>query len=283
MARERGPTVPRWRLGDELAKLRESRGVTFAEAAKEVGCSERKIRKIEAGEVSVSKADLKMLLDMYGVEDRAQLEELQGLGRQRGWWSPFARWMASPQQAEFFGVELAADTIRYWEPLVVPGLLQTERYVRALAVASGHPDDVVEQHVRMRMERQKVIWGEDPPDATFIIDENALLRVIGDTEIMHEQLDALLHAPTGCKVQILPQSVGHPGLGGSLQLFEFHRDMHAPVVYTETPVGSVRLDRVHLDACQRAMRKLAAVAASPAASRKLIRAKMKALADGRKG
>lgn len=278
MAKALGPTIPRWRLGDELAKLRESRGVTFAEAAHEVGCSERKIRKIEAGEVSVSKADLKMLLDMYGVEDRAQLEELQALGRQRGWWSPFARWIASPQQAEFFGVELAAREIWSWDPLVVPGLLQTERYVRAIAVGNLHDDETVEKHVRIRMDRQKLIWDEEPPQATFIIDESVLTRLVGGPDVMREQLDALLHPPKGCKVQVIPLTIGaHPGVAGSLKIFEFDGDVHSPVVYTETPVGSMYLEEGRIEACLRAMGHMAAAAANPAASRRLIRAKMEAV------
>lgn len=275
MAKALGPTIPRWQLGDALEKIREQRKESLGDAAKVLGCSERKIRKIEAGEVSVSKADLQLLLDHYEVDDRARLEELQALGKQRGWWSSYSRWI-HPTAAEFFGIEYAALRIDSWQPITVPGLLQTEEYARALSVGAQVSTEEVEKFVRVRMERQRLVWDEDPPQACFIIDESVLLRQIGDAQTMRGQLDRLLHPPATCTVQILPLTAGaHPGIGGSLTIFEFDGDAHSPIVYSESQVGSMYLEEGKIEACQRTMGHLAAIAANPVNSRKLIRDRMK--------
>src|SRR5262249_30950387 len=133
MPRPIGPTIPRWQLGEQLADLRTGAQVSQARIAERLGCSVSKIQKIEAGEVGLVRAELEAMLGEYDLTDealRAELFELQRLGKQRGWWSTFG---AVPAPfATFLGLESAATRIKAFEPLVVHGLLQTEDYARAI-------------------------------------------------------------------------------------------------------------------------------------------------------
>lgn len=269
MTKATGPTIPRWRLGEELARLRNETGVDLSAAARELGCSERKIRTIERGEVGISKSDLRVLLDLYQVGRRAHLEELQALGQQRGWWSKYNRWVGTAGLV--YGVELSASVIRNWQPVTVPGLLQTEGYVRGLAEGWGLSDDEVKRCVEIRMERQFQVWEKDPPRAIFIIDESVLLRRIGSQQVMAEQLERLLDPPPNSMVQVLPLNRGaHPGTAGSLTLYEFDDGSHSPIASSESAIGLLYLEDQVADA-ERVITRLVADATDPAGSATMIR------------
>jgi transcriptional regulator with XRE-family HTH domain len=271
MAKAIGPTVPRWQLGDRLSKLREQVGLSLADVAAELDCSEWKIRRIESGQVGLSRPELRTLLDLYDVEDRAPLEELQQLGRQRGWWSRYSKHL-SPAHANLLGIETAATAVRAWEPNVLPGLLHTEAYSRCLARANLLPEDAVERSVEIRLARQKLVWGDDPPQAWYVIDESVLYRKIGGESVMREQLARLLDPPPTCTVQILPLSRGeHPGAPGGLTIFEFDPELHTPIVYVESQAGSLYLEDAELDRCKSVIDHTIALALSPAESRRMIR------------
>lgn len=213
MVKAIGPTVPRWQLGERLTRLREEARMSFGDVADEMDCSEWKIRRIEQGQVGVTRPELRTLLDLYDVEDREPLEELQQLGRQRGWWSRYSRYLA-PNHANLLGIESAAVSIKAWEPLVVPGLLQTEPYARGLARANLQSEEDGDRSVEIRLARQKLVWDDAPPSAWYILDESVLYRTMGDAVIMREQLKKLLDPPPRCTVQILPFEKGeHPEIG----------------------------------------------------------------------
>lgn len=271
MVKAIGPTVPRWQLGERLCRLREDAGMSFGDVADEMDCSEWKIRRIEQGQVGVTRPELRTLLDLYDVEDREPLEELQQLGRQRGWWSRFSRFLA-PAHVNLLGIESAARSIQAWEPLVVPGLLQTETYARGLARANLQPDEDAARTVEIRMARQKLVWDDEPPTAWYILDESVLHRTIGDGHIMREQLERLLHLPDSCTVQILSFDRGdHPGTAGGLTVFEFDPALHSPIAYVESQAGSLYLEEGELDRCKSVIDHMMALALSPAESVTFIR------------
>ena len=121
IAKPIGPTIPRWQLGEEIARLRKQAGYTRERIAQRLRCSVSKIEKIEGGQVRVKVAELETMLTEYGHPQDAwpPLLELQRLGATRGWWSKFGR---LPQPfTEFLGLEMAAETIRTFELAVVPG------------------------------------------------------------------------------------------------------------------------------------------------------------------
>lgn len=270
MAKAIGPTVPRWQLGDRLNKLREQAGLSLADVADELDCSEWKIRRIESGQVGLSRPELRTLLDLYDVEDRGPLEELQQLGKQRGWWSRYGKHL-SQTHVTLLGIETAATTVRAWEPLVVPGLLQTEAYARAVA-RSIQPDESAERAVEIRLSRQKLVWDDDPPTAWYVLDESVLYRRIGGEAVMREQLTQLLDPPPSCTIQVLPLNCDeHPGTPGGLTIFEFDPELHTPIVYVESHAGSLYLEEAELDRCKAVIDHAMAVALSPAESRRMIR------------
>src|SRR5712691_11866088 len=133
------PTVRSRRVGSELRRLREAAGVTTAQAAELLSCSPAKISRVENGIVSVRVVDLRLLLDRYGDQDqehRAYLERLARESNKRGWWQDYGDTIP-PYYADFIGLETDANYIKTWEPTIVPGLLQTPEYARAVMLA--HP------------------------------------------------------------------------------------------------------------------------------------------------
>lgn len=279
MAKVVGPTIPRWQLGEELARLRRAAGVVEAEVGEKLGCSESKVRKLEAGYVGVNRAELMVMLDMYGVADeelRERLFEYQKLGKQRGWWSQFGQ--VPPQFATYLSLESSAETIRVFEPLLVHGLLQTEDYARTIAAAHtpGLADDQVERQVQIRLARQQRVL-DDPPELWIILDEAALHRPVGGVDVMKAQLKRLVEVaknPGRINLQVVPYAHGsYPGELGAFTIFEFDEDVHSPVVYVEGQAGSLYLERASdLARCNLAYNHMTAAALSPAQSARLIAA-----------
>jgi hypothetical protein len=121
----------------------------------------------------------------------------------------------------YLPIEAAAHTIRTWHPVIVPGLLQTEAYARALFAAMGMSPEHVEEQVELRTRRQEIITRERPPDMTFVLWEPVLHHQIGTPEVMREQLARLLELPSSVVVQVVPGDIGgNAGLGGAITLAE---------------------------------------------------------------
>lgn len=248
MARPTGPTIARWQLKEQLLILREAAGCDYADAAAVLACSESKIRKMEAGVVAVSRGDLVLLLDLYKTPEpmRGALLDLQRQGRERGWWARFGH-LPAPY-VMYIGLESAAIEVRNYELAVIPGLLQTERYARAIISAqrAGDPIEEIQRRVQVRIARQACLRDAPVLQLWTIIDESALRRRIGDPGVMREQLDYLIEASTlpNVTIQVLPFSEGeHPGTLGSLAILDFPEDVHSPVVYLETYAGDVYLEQ----------------------------------------
>ena len=278
MAKPTGPTIARWQLGAQLAELRERLSLSYADVAAALACSESKIRKIEAGYVGVNRAELMVMLTMYNINDEMAREELWGLaqeGKKRGWWSKIVSGVPG-DLATFLNLESAATMIRNYEPLVVPGLLQTAAYARAIAETStlGMSEDEVERQVTLRMARQKKVLGEDPPELWVVLDEAALHRVFGSPQVMKEQLLYLVEASRHATIQIIPFSHGgHPGTLGSFVICEFEENVHSPVVYVESQAGSLYLEKEEeVRRCSLVYNQLTVAALSRPKSRELIEA-----------
>lgn len=277
MPRVIGPTIPRWQLGEELARLREQADVTWVDAADALGCSESKIRKIEGGHVGVVRAELAALLELYKVDDERLVEsltELQKLGKQRGWWAQFGR-LPSPFTT-YLDLESTAQTIRIFETLMVHGLLQTEEYARAVAdTVSLDEASEQERQAKIRLARQERVWNsDDAPTVWVILDEAALRRPVGGRRVMRDQLHHLLRMTerTELTFQVVPfRHGGHPGALGAFTIFEFDEHRHSPVVYVEGQAGSLYLEgSPDLSRCSLAYDHLTAAALSPPDSVELV-------------
>jgi Domain of unknown function (DUF5753)/Helix-turn-helix domain len=247
--RPSGPTIARWQLGGQLKAMREAAKITQVQIAEVLGCSESKIYKIEAGDVGVNRGDLLVMLDRYKVANndpqRDVAFDLQKQGKERGWW---AKYGSLPNNYSMYvGLEGAAAEVKDFELAVVPGLLQTEDYARAIG-AAARPDDLSEGERRadLRMARQACL-SEDPPLKFWtVVDEGVLHRRTGGHEVMHAQLRHLIEMSRkpNITIQVLPFSEGwHPGTLGSFQILEFPEGVHSPVAFMETQAGDVYLER----------------------------------------
>jgi transcriptional regulator with XRE-family HTH domain len=240
-------TVRSRRLGAELRELREKTRLSSEAVAKEMGFSRPKLSRIESGEVRVSQNDLKALLHLYGVDDRARVEtfvEAAREARKPGWWQAYQN--ALPREyADFVALEADADTIRNWEPILIPGLLQTEPYTRAAILANPAilPPADIEALVKVRRERQAIVVRERPPRLWAIIGESALRQTVGGAVVMREQLLWLeeLTENQHVMIQVLPHSAGaHAGLNGAFVVLGFPRS--PAIVCVENMTGTLYMD-----------------------------------------
>lgn len=266
------PTIPRWQLGKELARLREEKDLTYEQVAKAVGVSASSIRRYEAGTTGVGRPALNSLLELYEVTDPAQRERLlewQTLGKRPGWWSRFGR---LPEEATaLLGFESAATTVRMFEQAVVPGLLQTEGYARAMmaALAPGLSEDELNRYVQLRLARQENVAAAKP-QMWVILEETAIRRPVGGAEQMRGQLTHLLEVGRQWPVQVIPLDVGpHPGTAGGFMIWEFLE--RTPVVFVDSQAGNLFLEE-EADIARFTLQynHMRAVALSPEQSAKLI-------------
>lgn len=212
------------------------------QAAARLGWNQSKVSRIETARTKPEAGDVAGLLGVYGVDTatRAVLMELQKQATRLGWWTEFGVFNGA-----YVALEDEATQIQIWEPQIIPGLLQTADYARAI-IAVGFPEDPdeVERRVRARAARQALLSRDDAPRLFVIVDESALRRPIGGRDVMQEQLTSLLEAMKRDKVRVrvLPGTQGaHAGLAGSFVLLSFEPD-DPDVAYIENVGGDVYVE-----------------------------------------
>ena len=242
MSIDEGPTLRRRRLGAELKRCREAAGLTQENVSRHFEWHSAKVTRIETARVAVTPRDVKDLLTLYGVGDQAYRDamvELARLSRERSWWTDYRDIM---RPGNFIGLEAGAAAMRAWEPIIVPGLLQTEAYMRAL-MRTGmptEPESHLTRRVSLRLTRQGRLTGPRPLELHAIVDESAVRRVIGGEDVMGDQLRHLIETAQlpNVTVQVLPFGAGeHQFLGGPAALLEFRETTHLDVVYLEGLAG----------------------------------------------
>jgi len=241
MAQRHSPTVRARRLGRELQKLRDERGLNFAEVAARLDCHHTKIRRIEKAEVKSEIEDIKDLLEIYGVptDRRLALLDLAENAWRRGWWTAFNDVFTG----DYVSLEDEATQIRSWQALLIPGLLQTDDYARALiSTAVSQPDlEEIDKRVEARQKRRRLLARANAPHLHAILGEAVIRQQVGGTQVMRDQLYALLKigGRDNVTIQVLPFSAGsHPGLDGPFVVLEFEHPADPPVAYTENLGGS---------------------------------------------
>jgi transcriptional regulator with XRE-family HTH domain len=223
-----GLTIRHRRLAAELRRLRGRAGVTGDQVAEHLGWSTSKVSRLEHGRTGFKPADVEALLDLYGVAGTRR-DELLTLARNTSKKSWLENESANLQVrfAPYVSSENEAETIWNWEPQVVPGLLQTADYARAIfegwqTVVTVSPAEI-QQRVDIRLERQKLL-DRDPPLYLFaVLDESVLTRRIGDDAVMRSQLNRLLEYAQRdtIDVRVLPLSAYHPIVTGSFFYMQF--------------------------------------------------------------
>ncbi|MEU2678592.1 helix-turn-helix transcriptional regulator [Streptomyces sp. NPDC007107] len=244
------PTVRRRRLGQELRRLREIKGMTAEEVAERLLVSQSKISRLENGRRSISQRDVRDLCGVYEVEDHRVVDSLMQMAkdsRQQGWWHAFG----DIPYSVYIGLETDAESLRVYEPQVVPGLLQTRGYAEALingALPETPPSDI-EKRVNVRARRQdRVNAPEHPLRLWAVIDESALRRLVGGKQVMIEQLEHLIEQSQlpHVTVQVLPFDMGaHPGINGQYAILEFPDTADSSVVYIEGVTSDLYLEKAN--------------------------------------
>ncbi len=245
-----GPTVVRLLLGTQLRRLREAKGITLEEAGHVIRASGSKMSRLETGRVGFKARDIADLLTLYGVEDEQERTSLRDLAKDanaQGWWHDYSDILPNWFEA-YVGLEEAATRIRSYEIQFVPGLLQTEDYARAVTLL-GHgnaPADEIERRVKLRMARQALLTGSQPPHLWVVLDEAVLRRSVGRPGVMRGQLKHLLEATErpNVTIQIVPfLAGGHAAAGGPFSILRFAEFDLPDVVYLEQLTSALYLDK----------------------------------------
>ena len=241
-----GPAVQRRRLRAELRRARLDTGLTQEQVATAMDWSLSKLIRIENGSVNISTNDLKAILQHYKITDEGRIAELVALSRaarERSWWSTY-RDSAPPRLLQLIEYEAAAYIARNFQPLVVPGLLQTEEYARmsTLQLDPQMSASRVEAFIEIRMKRQELLQRADAPLLFFIMDEPVVRRVVGGKAVMRRQLERMIDVSDlpNVTIEIVPFSAGLlPGLQGQFLIYEFPDAADDDVLYLEDGRGAL--------------------------------------------
>jgi transcriptional regulator with XRE-family HTH domain len=237
-------------VGAQLRRLRTDMGLSREEAAEAIRASEWKIHRLENGQVGFKDRDVGDLLHLYGVTDPDEVAGFLEFAREAnapGWWQHYSDLLPQWFKA-YVDLESAATLIRTYEGQLVPGLLQTEDYMRAViggANLDESPEEA-ERRVTLRMGRQTLLTRPDGPRLWAVIDEAALRRPVGSPEVMGGQLERLIDAAKLANVvlQVLPFAGGvHPGMVGAFSILRFADQELPDVVYVEHLTNALYLDR----------------------------------------
>lgn len=242
MTTQPGPTSCRWYLGGELRRLREAAGVSPRDAARELEVQPGTLSKIEGGKQLIKGMYIKLLAQLYGItaEERERLLALAEQAAQPDWFTTYGKFV--PEWFRLFlGFEREARRIYCYESELVPGLLQTPAYVRAVALANRPEatDADLQRSVDLRHDRQQRIRGDHPVHYHAVINEAVLLRSVGGHDVMREQLEHLYDMAKLQHVvlQVLPFSVGaHPAMTAPFSILELEL---LSTVYLESGRGAL--------------------------------------------
>ncbi|MDP9798455.1 transcriptional regulator with XRE-family HTH domain [Catenuloplanes nepalensis] len=220
--------------------------MTIEAVADRLHCSTSKVSRIETGHTSATPRDVRAMLEIYGIDgdESAELVQISREARQKGWWHPYSTVLTGA----YVGLEAEANSVRAYEQQVVPGLLQTEEYARAM-IRSARPDisaDEVERRVRVRMERQSLLMQDDPIDLWMVLDEAVVSRPVGGDAIMRAQIHHLVVTAElpNVTLQVLPFSAGaHAGMDGTFTILDFPEPTDTDVVYAENATGGLFLEK----------------------------------------
>ncbi|MFC0432659.1 helix-turn-helix transcriptional regulator [Kutzneria buriramensis] len=247
--RAKTPLSEQRKLRRVLRQAREGKGMTQKDVTDALDWSPSKLIRIENGAVGISVTDLKALLLHYGVTDTVRVDELVQMlrfSKQSAWWQKY-RDLGDSTWLAWLGIEWSAIRICQFQNLVVPGLLQSPGYIRALMALGSPAPETKERFIDLRLQRQKLIELDDGPEMSFVLDEVTLHRVIGDVATTREQLRHLREVVATrpkVSVRVLPFDGGvHKGMESSFSIYELSDE---PNDYALQMDGAVK-DRLLVD------------------------------------
>lgn len=257
MAAPHSPIGSRRRLGAELRRLRNDAGMTLDEVAERMTCSTSKISRLETGKGIPKIPDVRELLRIYGVDDGSVQETLLRLvhdGRQHGWWEPLTDGVAPERFAlesldRYVALENDATAVLSFDLTLIPGLLQTEGYLRAVLASAlpHHAEEEIDLLVELRLKRQEALRRRDPAPLRMsaLLDESVLQRRVGGSAVMADQLEhlrAMAERPN-ITIAVLPFAAGLVRAhAGPFVLLEIPAELGSDVVYIESHAHNQYLD-----------------------------------------
>ncbi|MDX3521288.1 helix-turn-helix transcriptional regulator [Streptomyces scabiei] len=271
------PTVRSRRLGAALKRYRQAAKLDQPQAADLLGVHQTRISRMESGHVTARIVEIRVLLSAYGVEDPevgAKLEDLARRSNHRGWWLEHAEHLR-PDYLDFIALEDDATYIREWQPVVVPGLLQTAAYAEAAIAVTPHyvAPERIAQLVKVREARQAKIQ-EGGATYTAILWEALIRHPLIGADLHREQLAAILEAGErrNVTVQVLPFSAGPvAGVTSAFQSFSFESEPTVEAVTLDNMRGASVLEAPEdLAAYANVFDHLRSVALAPDVSARLI-------------
>lgn len=249
MSTATSPVVKGWELGLRLRERREQLGLTATAVAKRIPCTQTFISMTEAGRPKLTASRLAQLCRIYDIdtEEAAELEQLRLGANEKAWWQEYSG-LFSAELQRYFGFEAGAETCLSYEGCLVPGMLQTESYARAV-IADGSPYirlTEVDQRVECRLRRQARVSSPPNLKLVVILGEGALHQEVGGRAVMHEQLDRvarLARESEHVEVRVLPFTAGaHPALGGPFHVLSFASPRLRSIAWCETLTSTAITD-----------------------------------------
>jgi transcriptional regulator with XRE-family HTH domain len=260
-------------LGLQLRQLREARGIPAAEAARAIRATPSKISRMELGRSAIKEIDVLDLLTYYGVDpaEREQFLKIAEQASHHGWWHRYGD-ILPPWFQTYIGMEESAKAIRAYEPLFVPGLLQTPQYAAAVLSLGDIPPSEAERHVILRKERQRR-FTEGQLKLWVVIDESALRRPVGSVDILREQLKYLISLSTrhNLTLQVTPLGAGGHAAPSGFTILRFSEPELPDMVYVEQLTSAIYVDKKEeVDRYLLAMERLSIISAKPAQTRGIL-------------
>lgn len=273
----RGVTARRIVLGAQLRRLRENAGMSRSDAGYVIRASDSKVWRLELGRVAFKERDVADLLTAFGITDSGERELFLDMVRhanEPGWWRRFGDVMPNWFQ-EYVGLEESAARIQTYELQFVPGLLQIEPYARAIATR-GRPDFTppdAERRIALRMQRQKILAGVNPPKLWAVVDETVFQRPIGGRQVLRRQIEHLLEvsALPNITLQVIPLHLSGYAAEGPFTMLRFAEPDLPDIIYVEHLSGALYLDnRQDIEFYSRALDRLMVDAETPDRTRQLL-------------
>lgn len=241
MTEENRPTFLRRKLGAKLRRMREQAGLTLDQACPKLDRKRTSLHRVETGETRADVHLVKSMMDIYDIFDPDILNEARE-AMKPPWFKPYG-----VKNMGYVDVETEAARVNEFALIVLPGLLQTEAYIKALFdKGQDRTSEQLAKDVALRLIRRERLTGEDRPlELVAIIDEAALVRQIGGREVMREQLRHLVQMaslPT-VSIQVIPLGSGaHSALDGAFILLEFPDPEDPELLYVEYPTGAIHIE-----------------------------------------
>jgi transcriptional regulator with XRE-family HTH domain len=267
--------------------MRLDHGLTVEQVADQMLCSPSKVSRMETGQRGATPRDVRDLCRIYGLADAAEVQRLMGLareGKQQAWWQPFEL----DYFATYVDLEQVATKLSYYHTTVVPGLLQTMDYAKAMFAGAlpaqspsppgqspgperrdqviEHPPERRDQLIDVRLRRQQVLTRDSPPSLSVVLDEAVLHRVVGGPKVMCLQLQRLVEAShmPNVTLRVIPFGVGaHAAMDNIFTVLDFNGAVPS-VVYVEGLMGWLYLEReAEVARYKRVLEHLTEIALSP--------------------